>query len=183
MAAGEDRALGELYDRFGTLCYSLAYQILGDSSDAEEVVTDAFVQAWSAAGNFDPARASVAGWLSMIARTRALDRLRSRKRRARVVEEAASAAPGEERTAVPLGSMGAPADVHAEQMDLRARVSQSLASLPENQRRVIELAFYGGLSHSEIAATLNEPLGTVKTRVRSAMSKLRSTLAAYQLAE
>jgi RNA polymerase sigma-70 factor, ECF subfamily len=185
MVSGDDRALGELYDRFGTLCYSLAFQILGDEADAEEVVTDAFVQAWSSAGTFDPGRASVAGWLTMIARTRALDRLRARKRRARVVEHAASAAPGgaEERTAVPMSSMGGPADVQAEQMDLRARVGQSLASLPENQRRVIELAFYGGLSHSEIAAALNEPLGTIKTRVRSAMSKLRSALASYQFAE
>ena len=181
MAAGDERALAMLYDRFGNLAYSLAFQILGDASDAEEAVADAFVQAWSSAGRFDPGRASVTAWLSMIARTRALDRLRSRKRRARVLETAAAQSDAVEPTALPMASPGIEPDRQAEQADLRARVYQSLASLPDNQRQVIEMAYFGGLSHSEIANALNEPLGTVKTRVRAAMTKLRAALSAYQL--
>jgi RNA polymerase sigma-70 factor, ECF subfamily len=180
MAAGDDRALAQLYDRLGNLAYSLAYQILGEQADAEEVVTDAFVQAWGSAASFDPARASVASWLSMITRTRALDRLRARKRRARIVETATLQSDLPEATALPLGSIGPEPDRHAELTDLRARVREVLHALPEQQRLVIELAYYGGLSQSEIAARLNEPLGTVKTRVRAAMTKLRSALTAYQ---
>lgn len=181
MAAGDERALATLYDRFANLAFSLAFQILGDSADAEEAVADAFVQTWSSAGSFDPGRASVVAWLSMIVRTRALDRLRSRKRRSRVLETAAAQSDAAEPTALPMGSPGTEPDRQAEQADLRERVYQSLASLPDNQRQVIEMAYFGGLSHSEIAAALNEPLGTVKTRVRAAMTKLRACLAPYQL--
>jgi RNA polymerase sigma-70 factor (ECF subfamily) len=180
MAAGDERALAQLYDRFGSLAYSLAYQILGDRDDSEETVTEAFVQAWGSAAGFDPARASVASWLSMITRTRALDRLRARKRRARVVETATAQSDSPEATALPLGSAGPDPERQAELTDLRARVRQVLLALPEPQRQVIELAYFGGLSHSEIATRLNEPLGTVKTRVRAAMTKLRSALTAYQ---
>ncbi|MGH8436153.1 MAG: sigma-70 family RNA polymerase sigma factor [Pseudomonas sp.] len=181
MAAGDERALAALYDRFGNLAFSLAYQILGDSADAEEAAADAFVQAWSSAGSFDPARASVVAWLSMIARTRALDRLRSKKRRTRVLETATAQSDAAEPTALPMGSPGIEPERQAEQADLRERVYQSLTGLPDNQRQVIEMAYFGGLSHSEIAAALNEPLGTVKTRVRAAMTKLRAALTAYQL--
>ena len=183
MARGDEQALAALYDRFGNLAYSLAYQILGNTADAEEVVTDAFVQAWSTAVSFDPARASVAAWLSMIARTRALDRLRSSKRRSQLLEEAAHSSPELEGSALPLGTLGSAPDLHAEQSGMRARVNQALSELPENQRKVVELAFFGGLSHSEIAAALNEPLGTVKTRVRTALTKLRAALAPYELVE
>ena len=181
MASGDDQALAAFYDRFGKLAYSLAYQIVGDSDEAEEVVADAFLQMWRSAASFDPARASVAAWVSMITRTRALDRLRASKRRSRVVELAAggSAGTGEEAAAIPLSRPEDPVR-SVEVLDLRARVSQHLAELPANQRQVIELAFYGGLTHSEIAEQLNEPLGTVKTRIRAAMSKLRASLAPYQ---
>jgi RNA polymerase sigma-70 factor (ECF subfamily) len=180
LTQGDERALAELYDRFGGMAFALAYRILGDSADAEETVADAFIQAWTSAHTFDPARASVPAWLCMITRTRSLDRLRARKRRARIIEQAALEGDAMEATALPLGSTGAAPDRRAEQSDLRDRVAQSLASLPDNQRQVIELAYFGGLSHSEIAEQLNEPLGTVKTRVRAAMSKLRDALTAYQ---
>jgi RNA polymerase sigma-70 factor (ECF subfamily) len=183
MARGDEQALASLYDRFGNLAYSLAYQILGNPADAEEVVTDAFVQAWSTAASFDPARASVPAWLSMITRTRALDRLRSSKRRSHLLEKAAQSSAEPEGSALPLGTMGAAPDQQAEHSGLRARVNRALAELPENQRKVLELAFFAGLSHSEIAAALNEPLGTVKTRVRAALSKLRAGLAPYELVE
>ncbi|HSL71775.1 MAG TPA: sigma-70 family RNA polymerase sigma factor [Longimicrobiales bacterium] len=183
IAAGDERALALLYDRFGSLAYSLAYQILGNAADAEEVVADAFVQVWSSAATFDPARASVGAWLSMITRTRALDRLRSVQRRTRLIDRAANESAEPERTAVPLSSVGPEPDRQAEQADLRTRVTLCLAELPAAQRRVLELAYFAGLSHSEIAAAINEPLGTVKTRVRAAMTKLRQALAAYEFVE
>jgi RNA polymerase sigma-70 factor (ECF subfamily) len=181
MAAGDERALGAFYDRFSSVAYSLAYQILSDAADAEEATADAFLQVWNSAANFDSSRASPVGWLSMITRTRALDRLRSRRRRARVVEAATAEDSGVEPTALPISAAAIEPDRQAEQSDLRSKVSRLLAELPENQRRVIELAFFSGLSHSEIAAALNEPLGTIKTRVRTAMTKLRGALAPYQL--
>jgi RNA polymerase sigma-70 factor, ECF subfamily len=183
MVAGDERALAAFYDRFGNLAYSLAFQILSDPADAEEAVADAFLQIWNSAATFDPNRASPVAWLSMITRTRALDRMRSRKRRVRAIETATAQAAGVEATALPISTMSAEPDRQAEQSDLRSKVARVLADLPEAQRKVIELAFFGGLSHSEIAEQLNEPLGTVKTRVRTAMTKLRATLAPYQLAE
>ena len=183
MARGDEQALAALYDRFGNLAYSLAFHILGNAADAEEIVTDAFVQAWSSAASFDPARASVPAWLSVITRTRALDRLRSSKRRSHLLEQAAQTTPEMEGSALPIASVGPSPDQHAEQSDLRARVNQTLATLPENQRKVLELAFFAGLSHSEIAAALNEPLGTVKTRVRAALTKLRASLTSYEFVE
>lgn len=181
MAKGDERALAEFYDRFANLSYSLAYQIVGNDADAQEVVGDVFAQIWSSAASFDPARASVASWVSMITRSRGLDRLRSQNRRARVVELAMETG-GSEETVIPM-SPGEDAADRVEALDLRARIGRELAQLPPNQRQVIELAFYGGLTHSEIAAHLSQPLGTVKTRLRTAMTKLRDTLAAYQFLE
>ena len=182
MAAGDERALGKFYDRFSNLVYSLAFKILGDSADAEEAVADAFLQVWNTAGKFDASRASPAAWVTMITRTRALDRMRSRQRRNLVLETATAESDELEATALPIGSHGEP-DRQAEQADLRDKVDRTLRELPDNQRKVIELAYFGGLSHSEIAETLNEPIGTIKTRVRSALSKLRGALAPYQLVE
>lgn len=181
MAAGDERALGELYDRLGGLVYSLAFQILGDAADAEEAVSDAFVQAWSSAASFDPARASVAGWLSMITRTRALDRLRARRRRMTVAERAA--AEDEQGFATPVASLGPAPDSTAQSTEMKTTVAAALAQLPPAQRQALELAFFAGLSHSEIAQQLDEPLGTVKTRIRAALDKLRVSLAAYVFAE
>jgi RNA polymerase sigma-70 factor (ECF subfamily) len=179
MAAGEERALGELYDRYSGLVYSLSFSILGDAAEAEEAAADTFLQVWTSATGFDPSRASVAGWLTMIARTRALDRLRSRRRREATVSRAASS--GDQGVAIPLTGADALPDRDTELSEMHSRVGQALAELPPPQRRVIELAYYGGLSHSEIAQELGEPLGTVKTRIRAAMEKLRSALGAYVL--
>ncbi len=180
MAGGDEGALGELYDRLGTMAFSLASAILRDAADAEEAVADAFLQIWSSAADFDPARSSVAGWVSVITRTRALDRLRARRRRAATVERAAARDPGG--TALPVAEPPDPAR-DTEAGELRARVLAALDGLAEPQRRVIELAYFGGMSHSEIATELNEPLGTVKTRIRAAMDKLRAALATYTRVE
>jgi RNA polymerase sigma-70 factor (ECF subfamily) len=181
MAAGDERALGELYDRLGGLAYSLAFRILGDAADAEEAVADAFLQVWSSAAGFTAERASVAGWLSIITRTRALDRLRARRRRAAATERAASR--DDEGYALQVASIAPPPDRSAEANEVRQTVAAALARLPDAQRQALELAFFAGLSHSEIARQLNEPLGTVKTRIRAALDKLRLSLAAHVLVE
>jgi len=136
-------------------------------------VADAFGQAWRTASQFDPARGSVTAWLATITRTRALDLARARGRRARVLERAAQSGDG---LAAPVASVGRAPDRAAEQHEARALVVRSLAELPEPQRRVIELAYFGGLTQTEIAAELAEPLGTIKTRIRAALEKLRSAL-------
>jgi RNA polymerase sigma-70 factor (ECF subfamily) len=167
MAAGDERALGELYDRHGRAAYALACAIVGERADADEVVVDAFGQAWRAAAQFEPTRGSVGSWLATIARTRALDLVRARGRRSRALERAAQ---------LTVESGGEPADRTVERTEARGLVTRALADLPEPQRRAIELAYFGGLSQSEIAAQLSEPLGTVKTRIRDGMAKLRTLL-------
>jgi len=173
-AAGDERALGELYDRYGGMAFSLAYAIVVEHADAEEVVADAFAQVWRSASGFEPSRGSVAAWLATIVRTRALDLVRSRKRRARVLEEAAVVT-DEGETLVLAPTLESP-DRGAELAETSTIVRKSLAELPPPQRRVIELAYFGGLSQSEIAAQLSQPLGTVKTRMRAGMDKLRQAL-------
>jgi RNA polymerase sigma-70 factor (ECF subfamily) len=173
-ASGDEHALGELYDRYGGMAYSLACAIVGEHADAEEVVADAFAQIWRSAAGFDPARGSVGAWIATITRTRGLDLVRSRKRRARVLEEAAVVT-DEGETLVLAPALEA-ADRGAEVSETSEIVRRSLAELSAPQRRVIELAYFGGFSQSEIAAQLSEPLGTVKTRMRAALEKLRQSL-------
>lgn len=175
MAAGDERALGQLYDRHGGALYSLALAIVGERADAEEVVTDAFGQAWRTAVQFDPARGSVAAWLATITRTRALDLVRARGRRSRALTRAALQ--DSQGLATPIAVAADAPDRSVERHEARRLVARSLAELTEPQRRAIELAYFGGLTHTEIAAELHEPVGTVKTRIRAGMEKLRGTLA------
>ncbi|MBI1966779.1 MAG: sigma-70 family RNA polymerase sigma factor [Gemmatimonadetes bacterium] len=174
MAAGDERALGELYDHHGGTAYAVAVTIVGERADAEEVVADVFGQMWRTAEQFDPSRGSVVAWLAAITRTRALDLLRARGRRARTIERAASMS--DEGLAAPIAAAGNAPDRGPELDEARRLVRRSLAELPAPQRRVIELAYFGGLSQSEIAAELQEPLGTVKTRMRAGLEKLRASL-------
>lgn len=174
MAAGEDAALGDLYDRYGKTVYALALAIVREPADAEEVVVDAFGQAWRSAGTFDAGRGSVGAWLATIARSRALDTVRARGRRAKAHERAALVS--EDGVATPIASVGSDPSRGAERTEARRLVSQALASLPEPQRAAIELAYFEGLSQSEIAERLAEPLGTIKTRIRAGMEKLRGLL-------
>ena len=175
-AAGDERAMSDLYDRYGTVLYTVAYRVVGQRADAEEVVVEAFAQAWRDAGRFEAGRGSVAAWLTMIARSRALDLVRARGRRDKLAATAAvSGLDAGPATADPAAS---PAD-RAEEDERRRMVRQAIESLSPPQRQAIELAFFEGLSQSEIAARLNEPLGTVKTRVRLGMQKLRESLRPY----
>lgn len=174
VAAGDERALGGLYDRHGGTAYALAYAIVGERADAEEVVADTFGQMWRTAAQFDPGRGSVGAWLATITRTRALDLVRARGRRVRALERAAGMS--EEGFAAPIARAGDSPDRGPESDEARRLVRRSLAELPAPQRQVIELAYFRGLSHSEIATELQEPLGTVKTRMRAGLEKLRVSL-------
>ena len=174
---GDDRALGELYDRHGAVMYSLARSIVSEPADAEEVVADAFLQIWRGAQRYDRGRASVGAFLAVVTRSRALDVVRARRRRNAAADRAAAWNEGG-----PAGALSAsdPAPDRAlELSETYAVVRRALDALPESQREVILLAYFGGYSQSEIAALLSEPLGTVKTRVRTGMQKLREVLSPY----
>ena len=157
-ADGDRAALGQLYDRFASLANGLALRILRDVAEAEDVVQEVFLQVWRQAGRFDAARGTPEAWICTIARTRALDRLRrraARKEEAGATDPLAGAEPGTE--------------------DALA-VRTAVAALSDDQRRAVELAYYEGLTQSEIARRLGEPLGTIKTRIRTAMMRLREAL-------
>jgi RNA polymerase sigma-70 factor (ECF subfamily) len=172
-AGGDERAMAQLYDRYGAVLYAVAYRIVGQRADAEEVVIEAFSQAWRDAARFEPGRGSVAGWLTMIGRSRALDLVRARNRRERVATNAAA----DEPDAPPaMGGWQSDPSERYDQAERRRQVQEALKVLSPPQREAIELAFFQGLSQSEIAERLQEPLGTVKTRVRLAMQKLRDAL-------
>ncbi len=173
LAQGRQAALAQLFDRYATTLFAVALRSLGDRAEAEEAVLEAFTQAWRDAGRFDPARGSVGAWLTMMARSRALDRVRARVRHERATARAAA----DEPTHAP--AMGVPSghpEEAVEDDERRRRVGDALRTLPPEQREAIELAYYQGLSHSEIAARLDTPLGTVKTRIRTGMQKLRDAL-------
>lgn len=168
VAAGEQEGLRSLYDQTSPLVYSVALRILGDPADAEEVTLDVYLQAWRSAAKFDPQRGAVSTWLTMLARSRAIDRLRSgltRKTR--------------ESTLAAVGDAFSPAGMPDEQTILQfeqRRIRSALAALDPEQREPIELAFFSGLSHSELAKKLGLPLGTIKTRIRLGLMKLRHML-------
>jgi RNA polymerase sigma-70 factor (ECF subfamily) len=169
-ARGDRQALRGLYERHAARAMALALRVLQRASEAEDVVQETFFEVWRRAPEFDPARGSPLAWIFTICRTRAIDHLRSRLAGARVLGQ---------READPLVS-GSPAE-SAEQRQTRERIDAALTQLPAEQRRVLELAYFEGLSQSEIASRTGEPLGTVKTRVRLGMEKLAGLLS--ELAE
>ncbi len=170
MASGDASAVTYLYDAHARAVYSLACRMLSHPQDAEDVVQEVFAQVWRQAGRYDARRASVLGWLLMIARTRALDRLRAR--RSRPAGESLGESPADDR---PDPVAGPESSVIAAEAEARLRSAVRLLTAP--QRLAIELAFYEGLTHADIAERLGEPMGTIKTRIRSGLLKLRSALA------
>lgn len=170
----DQEALSALYDRHRSVVFSLALRILRDRAEAEEVLTDVFFQAWRTAAGFDLLRGSVAAWLVTLCRSRAIDRLRARGRRA-----AGLSALAEESSKAPPAAVSGPDPEEAAGSQMRrARIRAAMGALSPEQRGALELAYYGGLSHSEIAAKLGEPLGTVKTRIRQGLLTLRESLGA-----
>jgi len=167
---GDQSALGALYDESSSLIYGVVNRILQNREDAEEVTLDVYTQVWRSAKDYSPERGSPATWLIMLARSRALDRARSRQRRP------SGDAPLEE--LAELRSAEALPEETAVSGQQRRLVLQAMATLAPEQRLAIELSFFGGLSHSELAEKLGEPLGTVKTRIRLGMTKLRQLLGA-----
>jgi len=169
VAARDRQALGGFYDQVAGVLFSTATRILGDQQEAEEVIQDVFVQIWEKAPMFDIVLGTPFHWAVGITRNRAIDRLRSRQRRARVIEglkeEMASGMEPYVSAAVP--------SLDTEHVSL---IRNAVGNLPPDQRQAIEMAFFSGLTHAEIADKLSEPLGTVKARIRRGMLKLRESL-------
>jgi RNA polymerase sigma-70 factor (ECF subfamily) len=172
IAAQDRQALTEFYEQTVTVLFSTAVRILGDAHEAEDVVQDVFVQIWNKAATFDAALGAPFHWALGIARNRAIDRLRARQRRGRMLEEVT------QETEANPASATVHHDVGLSEEEL-ANVRSAVKNLPTDQRQAIELAFFGGLTHAEIATELKEPLGTVKARIRRGMLKLKENLQAY----
>jgi RNA polymerase sigma-70 factor (ECF subfamily) len=167
VAAGDQSALGDLYDRSSRVAFGLILRVLGDPATAEEVTLDVYTQVWRQAKAYDSSRGTPLAWLLTIARTRAIDRLRSGK------QERQRSEPLDSADRVRASGDPEESSVLSEQQRM---VQGALAGLSPDQREVIELAYFQGLSQSEIANTLGQPLGTVKTRTRLGLIKLRETL-------
>ncbi|HYN85124.1 MAG TPA: sigma-70 family RNA polymerase sigma factor [Pyrinomonadaceae bacterium] len=168
VACGDQQALASLYDSTSRLVYGLLVRILGDAATAEEVLLDVYAQVWRQAARYSGTRGSPLAWLTTIARSRAIDRLRSGRAEQQRTEQLDARA-FEARS-------GTNVEEEVAARELGARVRAALEGLPREQREVIELAYYGGMSHSEIAAATGQPLGTVKTRTRLGMTRLREAL-------
>jgi RNA polymerase sigma-70 factor (ECF subfamily) len=162
-------AFSELYDRYSQLVMNVAWRILHEQQEAEDTVQEVFLQVWNDAATFDPNRGTVSSWLATISRSRAIDRLRSRK--SRMIAD--PVAEEWHMTAKDPIAIGKPQEAIENQL----LVSRAITSLTSEQRVAIEMAYFEGLSQSEIAETLKEPLGTVKTRIRSGLMKLKEMLA------
>ncbi len=160
----DETALAALYDRYAGVISSVLHRILRDNQAVEEILQDIFLQLWNAASRFDASRGSLPAWLVVIARNRAISRLRRHN-------PAAGDALLEGMAVSPFNL-----ESSAARQQLVDRVKASIENLPEEQRAAVELAFFEGLTHSEIAARTGDPLGTVKTRLRSALETLRRTL-------
>ena len=182
MAQRHPEALAGLYERYKRLIYSFVVHILKDTASAEEVTQDVFLRAWDAAHKFQGGRGKVSSWLLAIAHNRAIDELRSRRARgAQVTTSYDLATPGDlEHAFSTRGDASAGDDPEQAALDgmQRVRILAALDLLPTAQRQVISLAYYGGYTHREIAERLDEPLGTVKTRLRLGLHKLRALLRA-----
>lgn len=172
MAEGDQEALGQLYDSTNRLVFGLIQRILGDPASAEEVTLEVYTQVWRQAPNYDPRRGTPSAWMLTIARSRAIDRLRSTEQTRRRQEPLD--------TVDAARATGRNPEESASEAERREVVTRALAELPDEQRQVIELAYYGGYSHSEIATKLSLPLGTVKTRTRLAMGRLRESLSSFE---
>lgn len=166
VARGDGAALKALYERHAARVMAVALRVLGARNEAEEIVQECFVEVWRRAREFDPRRGGAAAWITTMARNRAIDRLRKRGSSARTIDAAA----GE-----PVAAPRSPLEDVEARLE-RERIGAAMVQLPEEQRRSIELAFFEGRTHQEIAELTGTPLGTIKTRVRLGMEKLAALL-------
>lgn len=169
ISVGDQGAFARFFDRHSAAVLGLVLRILGTRGEAEEVLQEVFLQIWRQSERYEAGRSTPRGWLLMVARSRALDRLRRRDARGRHEQEAAADA-GFPRTVAPLGTE------QLEEAERRRQVHSALNLLSPEQRRCIELAFFEGLTHTQIADRLAAPLGTVKSRILLGMNKLRQAL-------
>lgn len=170
VVSGDEVAFSTLYRKLSPGLFSMIYQILQDQKESEDVLQEAFVQMWKKASTYDDNRSALFTWAVMISRNKAIDRLRSRQRRTRLVEEATA-----EVAAAPA-DLESGADVLSGQSDERKRIRGALSTLPASQREAIELAFFTDMTQAEVSAKLSEPLGTVKARIRRGLLSLRDLL-------
>jgi RNA polymerase sigma-70 factor (ECF subfamily) len=170
LAMRDIKAFEALYDRYGTLVYSTALRVVADVQLAEDIAQDVFLRIWRRPDHYVPQRGRFVTWLLSVARNGAVDQIRTRGRRRRHET-------GSEESAQELPDEGRDPALMAQLSDERQKVRRALASLPLEQRRVIEMAYYGGYTQQEISEMLGQPLGTVKTRIRLGMQKLRAALA------
>jgi RNA polymerase sigma-70 factor (family 1) len=168
IASQDQAALSLLYDRYARVIYTIAYRIIGSAEESEEIVLDVFTQVWRIAKNYAPQKGRVDTWLFMITRSRALDRIRSRTRSSKVIAAAENA--------VLLNTHTDSPEEDAIVRERSAYVKTALEKLPSEQRLVLELAYYKGLSHTQIAIATGISLGTIKTRIRLGLKKLREAL-------
>ena len=171
VAKGDEAAFRQLYDRSSGLLFTLAMRMLGDRDDASELLQDVYQEVWRKVVRYDVGRGSPMAWLVTLTRSRAIDRLRARASRgfgftASIDETGAMEVPDQRDN---------PLETQTDR-ELRTSIAKALADLPDGQQQALELAYYEGLSHTEIAARLNLPLGTVKTRIKLGMSKLKTAL-------
>jgi RNA polymerase sigma-70 factor (ECF subfamily) len=167
VSRGDEQALAAIYDRYRLILFGLILRILHDRPEAEDVLQETFLQVWRRAADFDESRGRAFTWLVTIARSRALDRLRSLGSRAKLADEVVA------HSSYEAAGDAAEDALKSEQGTI---VRRALAELPDEQRRTLLLAYFEGLTQTEIAARLGDPLGTVKTRMRSGLMKLRELL-------
>lgn len=168
---GDQQAFSQLYDHSSTLLFTLALRILGNREEAVELLQDVYWEVWRKVSRYDVGRGTPVAWLITLTKSRAIDRLRAKASRGYQATNSLEAG-----TAAEVTDPGpSPYETQADQ-ELRAAVEAAVAGLPQAQQQAIELAYYEGLSHAEIASRLNQPLGTVKTRIKLGMSRLRDSL-------
>ena len=159
LRAGEQDAMAELYDRYSSLVYAVSLRVLADTSAAEDVLQEVFMQLWRHPASFDARRGNLGPWLAVIARHRAIDLLRKRRPQTDLEDV--------------VIAIDAELEGKADRARAAEKVRAGLHEMPDNQRKALEMAFFEGMTHTEIAAQTGEPLGTIKTRIRAALIALR----------
>jgi RNA polymerase sigma-70 factor (ECF subfamily) len=171
MAQGDKAAFAEIYDRFSRPLYATALRVVNDATEAQDIVHDVFITLWEKAANFETGRGTAFGWAVTLVRNRAIDRVRMRRRRSELLADSVPADLGYDEH-----PPGAGADETAAVGDQAQVVRAAVATLPSEQKRALELAFFSGLTQQQIAEQLREPLGTIKARIRRGLLKLRDSL-------